>query len=257
MTYSQFHVRFNVPLLAFAGAISFLAPWQRSIWAAFLVILLIVVAFTTPWDNYAVSHGIWSFPSARHAFRIWHLPVEEYCFFVIQSVEVLLLCHGLTGLTGFRKPSTAPLSSSGVLAGLGATVALWGFTGLWFRRRLPRRARYLFHLLYWFAPVVVFQWVLAAPLLLANLGAVLAATAVVGIWLTLADLTAVRQGIWEFDETQILGLKWRNRLPVEEIVFFFVSSLLVAQSYVMLAPATAQMIAARQAALPPVGCCRE
>jgi lycopene cyclase domain-containing protein len=61
----------------------------------------------------------------------------------------------------------------------------------------------------------------------------------------LADLAAVREGIWEFDEKQILGLKWRNRLPIEEILFFFVSSLLVAQSYVMLVPAAARILAAR------------
>ena len=245
MTYSQFHFRFNVPLLAFAGAISFLAPWRAAVWAVFLVILAIVVAFTTPWDNYAVSQGIWSFPGGRHAFRIWHLPIEEYCFFIIQSVEVLLLCHGSTGLAGFRNRPTPPLNSPGVITGLGAIAALWACTGLWFGRRLPRRAQYLFHLLYWFGPVVVFQWVLAAPLLLANLSAILPATAMVSSWLTVADLAAVRQGIWEFDEKQILGLKWRNRLPIEEILFFFVSSLLVAQSYVMLAPAAARILAAR------------
>jgi len=244
VSYSQFHFRFNVPLLAFAGAVSFLAPWRASVGAAFLVILVIVVAFTTPWDNYAVAQGIWSFPGGRHAFRLWHLPVEEYCFFIIQSVEVLLLCHGLTGLAGFHQAFTPPLNSPGVITGLGVVAALWAFTGLRFGRRLPRRAQYLFHLLYWFGPVVAFQWVLAAPLLLANLSAIVPATAIVSLWLTLADLAAVRQGIWEFDETQILGVKWRNRLPVEEILFFFVSSLLVAQAYVMLAPAAAARIPA-------------
>ena len=62
MTYSQFHFRFNFPLLAFAGAMSLLAPWRAPVWAAFVVVLVvvlvIVVAFTTPWDNYAVFRGI-------------------------------------------------------------------------------------------------------------------------------------------------------------------------------------------------------
>ena len=59
------------------------------------------------------------------------------------------------------------------------------------------------------------------------------------------DLASAHRRIWEFDENQILGLKWRNRLPIEEILFFFVSSLLVAQSYMMLAPAVARILAAR------------
>ena len=158
---------------------------------------------------------------------------------------MLLICHGLTGLAGLHSPSTPSLHSPGVAAGLGCIAVLWGLTGLWCRRRLPLRARYLFHLLYWFGPVLAFQWVLAAPLLLANLAAIVPSTVVVSVWLTLADLAAIRQGVWEFDERQILGLKWRNRLPVEEILFFFVSNLLVAQSYVMLAPATARVLATR------------
>ena len=62
-------------------------------------------------------------------------------------------------------------------------------------------------------------------------------TAAFGIYYTLADLVAVRAGTWFFDEKQITGVKLGGVLPWEEIAFFFLTSLLVAQSYLLLLPA--------------------
>ena len=236
MTYATFHLRFNLPLLALAGLTSLFGVWRLWVLLTFALILVIVVAFTTPWDNYAVAQGIWGFPPSKYAFRIWHLPVEEYGFFVVQSLEVMLVCHGLSGLLGFRKVDLPHPGSFPVSLGLGALFLLWLGAGLSAGRWLPRRAHYLFHLVYWFGPVILFQWALAGPLLVANGIAVTLSTILVGTWLSLADLAAVRHGLWSFDDRQTLGLKWRRELPVEEIMFFYATSLLVAQSYFMLAP---------------------
>jgi len=50
-------------------------------------------------------------------------------------------------------------------------------------------------------------------------------------------LAAVRAGTWFFDEKQITGVKLGGILPWEEVAFFFLTSLLVAQSYLLLLPA--------------------
>jgi lycopene cyclase domain-containing protein len=243
VTYRTFHLRFNAPLLALAGLVSTFGVWRSWALLTFALVLLIVLAFTTPWDNYAVAQGIWGFPASRYAFRIWHLPVEEYCFFVIQSLEVMLVCHGLSGLLGFRKAAPPDLTTLRVGLGLGALVLLWVLAGFWAKHRLPRRAHYLFHLIYWFGPVGALQWTLAGPMLFANGVTVTVATLLIGTWLSLADLAAVKHGIWSFDQRQILGLKWRRQLPVEEIIFFYVTSLLVAQSYFMLGPVASTWLA--------------
>ena len=46
---------------------------------------------------------------------------------------------------------------------------------------------------------------------------------------------AVRSGIWFFDEKQILGIKIAG-LPLEEVLFFLLTSLLVTQSLLLLLP---------------------
>jgi lycopene cyclase domain-containing protein len=71
---------------------------------------------------------------------------------------------------------------------------------------------------------------------LGHAGLLALVTAAFGIYYTLADLAAVRAGTWFFDEKQITGVKLARVLPWEEIVFFFLTSLLVAQSYLLLLP---------------------
>jgi lycopene cyclase domain-containing protein len=97
MTYLQFHLIFNLPAL-----LGLLWVTRRRLRAAhgkwIAVICGIVLAVTTPWDNWAVYRGIWDFDWARvtpveatlGGVR-WRLPAEEYAFFLIETVIVSLM----------------------------------------------------------------------------------------------------------------------------------------------------------------------
>jgi len=55
--------------------------------AAVAFTALIAIVYTTPWDNYLVATGVWYYNPAR----IWglvlgYVPLEEYLFFVLQTV---------------------------------------------------------------------------------------------------------------------------------------------------------------------------
>jgi len=97
------------------------------------------------------------------------------------------------------------------------------------------RTSYLFHILIWMLPVVVLQWALAWRAFVANLKSVLVPPLIIGTYYAVADSFAVRDGIWYFDGNQILGI-FVGPLPIEEILFFYLTALLVAQSFVMLLP---------------------
>ena len=52
-----------------------------------VVLLLIVYAAATPWDNLAAGSGLWTFaPDKIGGLRLWHLPIEEYAFFGLQTL---------------------------------------------------------------------------------------------------------------------------------------------------------------------------
>ena len=97
MTYWQFHLWFNVPALC-------LLLWlvRRRLrpvhWKCIAVLCGIVLLATTPWDNWAVHRGMWGFDEARvHMVSVplggvlWRLPAEEYAFFLLETVQVVLL----------------------------------------------------------------------------------------------------------------------------------------------------------------------
>jgi len=90
MTYLQFHLIFNLPLLAllFWMTRRKLRPVHLK-WIA--VVCAIVLLFTAPWDNWAIGEKIWEFDDDRILFRIMNLPIEEIVFFLVEAVAVCLV----------------------------------------------------------------------------------------------------------------------------------------------------------------------
>ncbi len=204
-----------------------------------LGVLAAVLVFTCPWDNDAARRGIWGFPDGRYWRKIAHLPFEEYLFFVWQSVNVMLFTAWV--LRAFPQWRSGAATPVGPLTGAAvlAVGAAWFLAGRWLKARgLSSRWNYARHLLYWFLPVLAIQWAVA-PFLFAELLPVLAAAALFwGTYYVVADVVAVRAGVWTFDPAQITGHRLLGILPWEEIAFFYLTSLLVAQSYLLLLPAT-------------------
>lgn len=238
MTYLRFHLLFNLPLLALLAALNSADAWTKDEGQALGLVLLAVVIFTTPWDNLAAKWGIWGFPPEKYSLRLGYLPVEEYAFFVLQSLNVMLAMRAL--LYFFPDFQTGQETEIGLwtLICLGASMIPWIIVAaqlLVLRKKAGPCVNYAVHLA-WFLPVVYVQWIIAPPLFWAHGGLLMLLTISFGVYYTLADLVAVRAGTWFFDETQITGLKLGGILPWEEVAFFFLTSLLVAQSYLLLLP---------------------
>jgi len=238
MTYFGFHLRFNGPVLLLAGAWAGRDLLSSGSMPMVLLVLLLVMVFTTPWDNWAAYCGIWGFPRGQYWKRVGWLPVEEYLFFIIQSVEAMLLTLvALRVLGPFDTPEhllTWP--QQGMACGL--VCILWGIVGVLFRGRFGRQSRghYAWHLFFWFLPVILLQWIIGWPVLVERGAVVLLVMAVLGTYLSLADLVAIKHGVWHFDEKQTTGHKIGPSMPWEEAVFFYLTSALVSQSYLILLP---------------------
>lgn len=96
---------------------------------------------------------------------------------------------------------------------------------------------YFLHLVCWTAPLLLGQWVIGWRVFVRNAAAVFCPAVIGMIFFSACDSFAVRAGIWRFDDGQILG--WHvGPLPVEEVLFFFLTSLLVTQSLLLLVPAS-------------------
>lgn len=241
MTYLKFHAIFNFPLLIILSALNFLvAPWTTGELFALFTVLVIVMIFTTPWDNFAAKWGIWGFPRNRVLGWVGYLPIEEYLFFLLQSMNVMLLTRWLLLEFGWRtniESGFADMSPMAVIDILIIWAAAWLL--VWLRPPKPA-SHYAVHLLFWFLPVICLLWAVAPDVMASHEGLLFLIFIVMGTYYTLADVVAVKEGTWHFDEKQITGHKLGGILPWEEAAFFYLTSLLVAQSYLILLPPEAR-----------------
>jgi lycopene beta-cyclase len=85
MSYSIFLLIFVcIPL---AALIYMMRHAIRRIHLLMLVIMAVIaVVYTTPWDNYLVASRVWYYnPALVLGLPLGHVPIEEYAFFVLQS----------------------------------------------------------------------------------------------------------------------------------------------------------------------------
>ncbi len=89
MTYSKFLFIFVVPVVV-VSAILALPRMTRREWFAVLLLPTLAVIWTTPWDNYLVATRVWRYdPSKVWNVILGYVPLEEYLFFVLQSLAVV------------------------------------------------------------------------------------------------------------------------------------------------------------------------
>ncbi|MDZ4789390.1 MAG: lycopene cyclase domain-containing protein [Blastochloris sp.] len=240
MTYSRFHWIFNFPFLLLCAVLAGPSFWTAPILTAVALVLSLVMVFTTPWDNYAVAQGIWGFPRNRFSFKIWHLPIEEYAFFLIESIQVMLLTTFLFQCFPQFESWENPYGITHPLVGIvvGSILLGWLVLGLWGRKRINAQScyHYAWHLLFWFVPIIFLQWAVAWDVVLPRWPVLLGVTFLVGTYLSIADYIAIDKGIWHFDAKQITGYKFGGKMPWEEAAFFYLTAFLVAQSFIILLP---------------------
>lgn len=100
---------------------------------------------------------------------------------------------------------------------------------------LPKEYYYLGHLLFWMLPIVLLQWIFFFRILRRHLREIVLIPFLLGTYLIITDVFAVKWGIWFFDEDLILGINPLG-VPIEEWTFFYLTVLLVVQSFVLFLP---------------------
>ena len=92
---------------------------------------------------------------------------------------------------------------------------------------------YLPFLLIWALPVIAIQWALGGRYLWRERRVwpwiALGLTA----WFTLADAVAINAGVWSFDAHALIGVAL-GPVPLEEILFYLLTALMVTQGFVAL-----------------------
>ena len=251
-SYLQFHVAFIVPalsMLAAAAVVSRTRTSRRTVWSVgahsywvgVAVVTLLAVVYTTPWDNYLISQGVWGYGEGQTLVRFGLAPLGEYLFFVLQPILTALWLGQLTLRNGWPTPEPLARDANGAridwaalsvgprVAG-GAAAGLLGTAGLVLGSTTS--TFYLGAILAWSAPVLFIQWVVGLPQLLHQRRVVAVGVAVPTLYLWVVDRVAIATGIWHISAEHTTGLDIVG-LPVEEALFFAVTNLFVVQGLVL------------------------
>lgn len=259
MSYLTFLVAFLVLPLALVGWLTHRnarrgRPLAALAVAALALHVVLAVVYTTPWDNYLVATRVWWYdPAQVLGITLGWVPLEEYLFFVLQ---VLLLGLVLLWLLDRHPPVQPLVASEGLrVVTTGFAALLWAVSvGILAAGWAP--GRYLALILVWALPPIALQLAVGADILWHYRRVAGTTLAAATLYLSAADSLAIGREVWTIDPAQSLGLKLGGILPVEELLFFFVTSTLVVVGLTLtVAPETAaRWRAARAARRPaPVG----
>ncbi len=94
---------------------------------------------------------------------------------------------------------------------------------------------YLVFLLAWALPILGLQWIVGWRKLWQQRTKWPWVILVVGSYLTLADAVAIGQHVWFFQPALISGWTIGN-VPIEEALFYFLTTAMIVQGFVMLSP---------------------
>ncbi|WP_315941263.1 carotenoid biosynthesis protein [Deinococcus sp. Marseille-Q6407] len=237
MTYLQFHLIFILPPLLLllwltarrrgplAGEYCPDDRWTR-LWLG--VLLAVAFIYTTPWDNYLVYTGGWEYPPERVLGTVGYVPYEEYAFFLLQT-----LLSSLFLLWLMRRPA-APFGGPAQVSPR-PLLSRWGMAALWLGGAMLGAAAlvsgyppatYFGLIAAWALPVLAGQWAFGGDLILGKPRLFWTAVLLPTFYLWAADAFALHNGIWSISEGLSLGPKL-GPLPLEEMLFFLVTNLLV------------------------------
>jgi lycopene beta-cyclase len=199
-------------------------------WIALAILVVLAVVYTTPWDNYLVATQVWWYsPSLVTGVLLGWVPIEEYAFFVLQTILTGLWTIVLARRFQFRQPE--PEKKIYSLIVIACLVIIWGICGLllWQGTRL---FSYFSLLFFWAIPPVVIQLVFGADILWKHRFLVLIGIVIPTIYLSVTDNLAISSGTWIISPEKSTGI-FINRLPIEEIFFFLTTNTLIVMGLIL------------------------
>jgi lycopene cyclase domain-containing protein len=198
----------------------------RAVWVAIAVHVFLAVTYTTPWDNYLVATGVWYYnPDLVTGIVLGYVPIEEYTFFVVETILAGLwwwfLARRLSPPSSSYQPNKKLIlisSSLLIVVWVISTFLLFFGTEKW---------TYLSIILFWALPAILPQLLFGADILWHYRKLVFWAIVVPGTYLSLMDIVALSDTTWSISKTQTTGVLFFGILPLEEVVFFYITNVLI------------------------------
>ncbi len=196
----------------------------RAVWLAIGLHVLLALLYTTPWDNYLVATRVWYYnPGLISGKLLGWVPIEEYCFFVLETLLAglwwwLLICK--IKATGEFRPGKKTRVISTAVLGAVWIASIMVFISGW------KPGTYLSLIAAWALPPIMLQLAYGADILWHHRKLIALAIFPVFLYISTVDAMAISSGTWTINTRWSLGL-FIGPLPIEEAVFFLSTTVII------------------------------
>jgi putative membrane protein len=193
-----------------------------------LALICLAVAYTTPWDNYLLYKDVWWYSADRVLFTIGYVPIEEYSFFILQTLLTGLWTYIISRLIPYKRALTSKSSHQFFLNLIAQfSIFLFGVYGLF-----TQEFFYMGLILAWSLPVIMLQFSIGGHHILSNLKNFCLSLLPPTLYLWSADAYAISDQIWIISSDYTTGVNL-GVLPIEEALFFLVTNVMVVQGLML------------------------
>ncbi len=206
------------------------------------------VAYTTPWDNYLVASRVWWYDRKLvTGLVLGYVPIEEYCFFVLQTLLsgswlLFLARHLPAPMLAAERPVAHPLR---LRLSMTAALGVMWLGAVWNLSRGPKSRTYLSLTLAWALPPIMFQVAFGGDILWQQRRLIALGIVPTTLYLGIADSLAIDAGTWTINPEKTVNIHIGGKLPLEEGVFFLLTNTLVALGMTLvLSPASQKRVPA-------------
>ncbi|KAJ6635851.1 Bifunctional lycopene cyclase/phytoene synthase [Pseudolycoriella hygida] len=227
LTYMEVHLYYTLPpiIVLYLIARPLISTFDR---IKIITICALALIYTTPWDNYIIYHKAWWYRKDAVIGTIGYVPIEEYMFFIIQTIFTSLwtICCSrwtLQSLYLRNKESSKFQLIKHVGCLLILSIILWA----WFNATPATKLFYLCTITWWALLIVVILWYIASSFVVQCYQQILCSVVFPSFYLCYVDVIALRAKVWHINESTSLEIFVVDELPLEEVVFFFITNFLV------------------------------
>lgn len=227
LTYMEVHLYYTLPPTIFLYLLyrPFISGFEK---IKIVTLCLLALVYTTPWDNYIIYHKAWWYRKDAVLGTIGYVPIEEYIFFIIQTIFTSLWasCCSRWSLNSLFLRNTNRSKQwvhRYVTITFLFTIACCG----WMHAIPATKTFYLGCITWWSLIVVIFVWYVAGSYIVHRYIPIVISVLVPTIYLCYVDLVALRARVWHINEETSLEIFPIEDLPIEECTFFLVTNTIV------------------------------
>gem|GEM_PF-45647 len=203
-----------------------LLPLNRNDYLVLFAHIMLALFYTTPWDNYLIANHVWWYePNLIKGIIIGWVPIEEYLFFILQTLLTGFWFLFVQKYLSRFLPQKFSLNKKLYLISFTLVLFFWFLSLL--SLALPNDStRYLSLILSWALFPIIIQIAWGMDILIPKAGTILIGILPPTLYLWFVDRIALYHGIWIINPQKITGMHISG-LPVEEMLFFLCTNIII------------------------------